>query len=56
MKARDYVAGLAAASLLFGCLTSTARATDEPDPYYSRVEAILAATPLIDGHNDIPFR
>jgi membrane dipeptidase len=56
MKARDYVAGLATASLLFSGLTSIARATDEPDPYYSRVEAILAATPLIDGHNDIPFR
>ena len=56
MKARDYVAGLAAASLLFSGLTSTARATDEPDPYYNRVETILAATPLIDGHNDIPFR
>lgn len=56
MKARHYVAGLASASLLFSGLISTARATDEPDPYYSRVETILAATPLIDGHNDIPFR
>ena len=56
MNARHYMAGLTTASLLFSGLISTARATDEPDPYYNRVEAILAATPLIDGHNDIPFR
>jgi membrane dipeptidase len=28
----------------------------KPDPYLERARAILRATPLVDGHNDLPWR
>ena len=30
-------------------------ATGAPPDYAARIERVLAATPLIDGHNDLPW-
>ena len=42
------------------CLSTPALAQDEqPDrrtPEEQRVRAVLAATPMIDGHNDLPWQ
>ncbi len=45
---------LAAAALL-GVLVFCARPTDAADAYQQRVEQVLQKTPLIDGHNDLPW-
>ncbi|MBA4072209.1 MAG: membrane dipeptidase [Gemmatimonas sp.] len=43
---------LAALSLLVVALPAFAQA---PDPYLARVKKLLATTPIIDGHNDVPW-
>jgi len=56
MKSKVAMEKLVIASAILLFITAAASATDQPDPYHARVKAILTATPLIDGHNDIPFR
>ncbi|HKE48457.1 MAG TPA: dipeptidase [Rhodanobacteraceae bacterium] len=44
--------------LLLSCLSilaSAASAKDAPDRVAARVDAVLAKTPVIDGHNDLPW-
>jgi membrane dipeptidase len=36
-------------------LAGTAQAADTPDQIKARVDKVLANTPLIDGHNDLPW-
>ena len=43
---------LFALSLLAVALPAFAQA---PDPYLARVKKLLATTPIIDGHNDVPW-
>jgi len=43
---------LAALGLLVVALPAFAQA---PDPYLARVKRLLATTPIIDGHNDLPW-
>lgn len=43
---------LAALGLLVVALPAFAQA---PDPYLARVKKLLATTPIIDGHNDVPW-
>ncbi len=43
---------LAALGLLVVALPAFAQA---PDPYLARVKRLLATTPIIDGHNDVPW-
>ncbi len=43
---------LAALGLLVVALPAFAQA---PDPYVARVKRLLATTPIIDGHNDVPW-
>lgn len=43
---------LAALSLLVVALPAFAQV---PDPYLARVKKLLATTPIIDGHNDVPW-
>lgn len=43
---------LAALSLLVVALPAFAQT---PDPYLARVKKLLATTPIIDGHNDVPW-
>ncbi|MES2179646.1 MAG: dipeptidase [Gemmatimonadota bacterium] len=31
-------------------------AAQKPDPYLARAKAVLRSTPLVDGHNDLPWR
>lgn len=38
------------------CVATTAGAQSHDDPYLARAKRILATTPLIDGHNDLPWR
>jgi membrane dipeptidase len=47
------VAGMAVVALL--ALTSST-AFSQSDPYLIRARRVLASTPLIDGHNDLPWR
>lgn len=56
MTSKAAIAKMVIASPLLLLMAAVAVATDEPDPYHARVQAILTATPLIDGHNDIPYR
>ncbi|MEP1470423.1 MAG: dipeptidase [Halieaceae bacterium] len=56
MISRAAIVGLVAASPLLFLMAAVAAAGEEPDPYHARVKAILTTTPLIDGHNDIPYR
>jgi membrane dipeptidase len=37
-------------------VVSPVLAQDRTDPYLRRARAVLAKTPLIDGHNDLPWR
>ncbi len=39
-------------ALIVGAATAQAQA---PDPYLARVRKLLATTPVIDGHNDVPW-
>jgi membrane dipeptidase len=39
---------------LFPLLIATAHAATATDPYAARIDRVLKATPLIDGHNDWP--
>ena len=43
------------AAVLAFSLPSMAPA-QRPDPYLARAKAVLRSTPLIDGHNDLPWR
>lgn len=36
-------------------LLATAAHAQAPDPYLARVKKLLATTPVIDGHNDVPW-
>jgi len=36
--------------------TASARSGPAADPYLARAERVLRSTPLIDGHNDLPWR
>ena len=41
------------------CLTASpirSASAQKSDPYLARVKRVLATTPLIDGHNDLPWR
>jgi membrane dipeptidase len=48
------ISGLAAAALIFG-MNPAASAAGNSDNTSTRLERVLAATPLIDGHNDLPW-
>ncbi|MBI2407820.1 MAG: membrane dipeptidase [Gemmatimonadetes bacterium] len=39
----------------FLLLVATAAPAQTPDPYLARVKKLLATTPIIDGHNDVPW-
>lgn len=41
--------------LLVFALLATAAHAQAPDPYLARVKKLLATTPVIDGHNDVPW-
>jgi membrane dipeptidase len=44
-----------AATLAATLAAGPAAATAPADPYATRIERVLVATPLIDGHNDLPW-
>ena len=49
---------LAALTLLHGptqVSSTPASSTPAKDPFLTRAQAILKTTPLIDGHNDVPW-
>ena len=43
---------LLAVTLILG---ATPLYSQAPDPYLARVKKLLATTPVIDGHNDVPW-
>jgi membrane dipeptidase len=58
-RAFSLLAGLASLSSLFGAtatLAAQAPSTAADDRYLARAKRILRQTPLIDGHNDLPWR
>jgi membrane dipeptidase len=52
---RSWAASLALVSLLGLPLVALAAGTDDEAKYAARVERVLKQTPLIDGHNDLPW-
>ena len=38
------------------CIATTPAHAQKSDPYLERAKAILRTTPLVDGHNDLPWR
>lgn len=52
---RRTLSGLAAASLVLGAVAAAPAAAATPDGPAARVARVLAATPVIDGHNDLPW-
>jgi membrane dipeptidase len=40
---------------LFMLATAVSASAQTPDPYLARVKKLLATTPVIDGHNDVPW-
>ncbi len=42
--------------LMFTTLAAALRAQTANDPYLARAKRVLSTTPLIDGHNDLPWR
>ena len=53
--ARTLPSFLAAAALCLGAAFSPL-AAQANDPYLARARAVLRTTPLVDGHNDLPWR
>jgi membrane dipeptidase len=53
--ARDTRAVLAAALAACTAMGAAARAESAADPALARAEAVLARSPVIDGHNDLPW-
>ena len=46
----------AAGTTLLLVVTATSLGAQKRDPYLARATAILRTTPLVDGHNDLPWR
>jgi len=46
----------AAALLAFSAAPAFAQTSTSPDPYMARAIRILTAQPIVDGHNDLPWR
>ena len=38
------------------CMAATSAQAQTSDPYLARARAVLRSTPLVDGHNDLPWR
>jgi membrane dipeptidase len=59
MHARSLGRSLLVATLLFGFVAPVAhapRGTASPqDPHLTKALKVLESTPLIDGHNDLPW-
>jgi membrane dipeptidase len=56
MMRRHLPPGLLALLLLAGCATSPAqRAPATDDPHLATAYRVLSTTPLVDGHNDLPW-
>ncbi len=56
MRSRLPLAAFLAAALLPLALPSEPLAAQARDPYLARAERVLRGTPLVDGHNDLPWR
>lgn len=50
------VVALVAGGLLLTALDHSVHAQTTTDPYLARAKRVLSTTPLIDGHNDLPWR
>ncbi len=50
-----YLRMLACALVALPCLTLAATPSAQPENVAARVERVLTATPVIDGHNDLPW-
>src|SRR3954471_2706832 len=46
----------AAALLAFSAAPAFAQASKSTDPYMARAIRVLTAQPIVDGHNDLPWR
>ncbi len=42
--------------ILAACVASQSVSAQRPDPFLARAKAVLRSTPLVDGHNDLPWR
>jgi membrane dipeptidase len=45
-----------ATATLVACIAAIPAHAQKSDPYLERAKAILRTTPLVDGHNDLPWR
>ena len=45
-----------AGGLILGTFADSLHAQTATDPYLARAKRVLSSTPLIDGHNDLPWR
>ncbi|MGH7486167.1 MAG: dipeptidase, partial [bacterium] len=55
-RAPRFAMGLAACSISLVPALAAQSTANPNDPYMARVRRILSETPLIDGHNDLPWR
>src|SRR6476661_8288560 len=46
----------AAAALVLSGASALAQASTSSDPYMARAIRVLTAQPIVDGHNDLPWR
>ncbi len=56
LAAQVITASLVSLALVPASICAQTRSSAPTDPYLARAERILRQTPLIDGHNDLPWR
>src|SRR5258707_5616422 len=54
-RTRKAVGGLVVTALVLGLSLATPAAAADPAADSARLDKVLAQTPLIDGHNDLPW-
>src|SRR3982751_6694912 len=54
MRINPYIT--VAALLVFSGASASAQASSSSDPYMARAIRVLTAQPIVDGHNDLPWR